>query len=292
MKKFFLRLSENRWWVLILGTFGIAALFLLAASLANLDFKPAIHYVAPGEERRLPTDFFWKLKDFSLVEQLVLAGLVVFILCIIILLLTPEGRKRLLKMLLQLTLLILVINWAVKKYRQPETPPEEGGAAAGGMGFETPAEGVVAVYTPPPISPWAIFLTGLVVFLIFLAVGYWLWQRTRPRGSGLPQELARIARSTLDEIRSGGSFEDTVIQCYVRMSAAVNTERGLGRPQAMTPSEFAERLERAGLPAEPVRRLTRLFEKVRYGGVKSSREEANEAIACLTAILQHCGEAV
>lgn len=75
------------------------------------------------------------------------------------------------------------------------------------------------------------------------------------------------------------------------MSEAVSRKRGLLRSTAMTPSEFARRLERAGLPGEAVGRLTGLFEAVRYGGRTSSQREINEAVSCLTAILHYCGEA-
>jgi hypothetical protein len=80
-----------------------------------------------------------------------------------------------------------------------------------------------------------------------------------------------------------------VIQSYVRMSEVVGARRGLYRPEAMTPREFAERLERAGLPAEGVRRLTQLFESVRYGARKSGPSDVGEAVACLHSILQACG---
>jgi hypothetical protein len=60
----------------------------------------------------------------------------------------------------------------------------------------------------------------------------------------------------------------------------------------MTPAEFASRLQEAGLPGDAVRRLTRLFEGVRYGQRKVGPKDVNEAVACLTAILQYCGEPV
>jgi hypothetical protein len=41
-----------------------------------------------------------------------------------------------------------------------------------------------------------------------------------------------------------------------------------------------------------VKQLTRLFEVVRYGGGRSSPVMVREAVACLTAILQYCGEPV
>jgi hypothetical protein len=66
--------------------------------------------------------------------------------------------------------------------------------------------------------------------------------------------------------------------------------RGLYREYAMTPAEFAVRLQSAGLPPEPVNRLTRLFESVRYGARISAQRDVDEAIACLTSILKYCGE--
>jgi hypothetical protein len=82
------------------------------------------------------------------------------------------------------------------------------------------------------------------------------------------------------------------MNCYYRMSDAVADKRDLQRKDSMTPSEFAVRLEQAGLPGEAVRRLTALFEAVRYGDRRSSQREVNEAVACLNSILIHCGEPV
>jgi hypothetical protein len=74
------------------------------------------------------------------------------------------------------------------------------------------------------------------------------------------------------------------------MSAVLDEKRGIHRQRGMTPSEFASRLEQKGLPSDPVRRLTRLFERARYGGQESSQEDVNEAITCLRAILHAVGE--
>jgi hypothetical protein len=105
-------------------------------------------------------------------------------------------------------------------------------------------------------------------------------------------DLALIAQSSLDDLAAGYDWDDVIVNCYARMSEAVSRRRGLVRKEAMTPAEFARRLEQAGLPSDPVRRLTRLFESVRYGARKSNQKEINEAVSCLTAILHHCGEVV
>ena len=104
-------------------------------------------------------------------------------------------------------------------------------------------------------------------------------------------DLAAIARQSLDELALGAAWDDVVVESYVRMSHVVEKRRGLVRHEAMTPSEFATRLTSAGLPGDAVNTLTRLFESVRYGARRSGSAEINEAIGCLTAILRHCGEA-
>jgi hypothetical protein len=76
------------------------------------------------------------------------------------------------------------------------------------------------------------------------------------------------------------------------MSRVVGERQGLRREYAMTPAEFAVRLENAGLPREPVRRLTRLFESARYGARTSTQDDIDEAVDCLTSILKYCGEAM
>ena len=51
-------------------------------------------------------------------------------------------------------------------------------------------------------------------------------------------------------------------------------------------------VSRAGLPGDAIRRLTGLFEMVRYGDRKSAPRDVTEAVSCLNAILRSCGEAL
>jgi hypothetical protein len=95
----------------------------------------------------------------------------------------------------------------------------------------------------------------------------------------------------LNDLNTGRDSSDVIINCYLRMSDVVADKRKLQREIAMTPQEFALRLERAGLPGDAVGRLTRLFEIVRYGDRKSAPKDVNEAVSCLNTILHYCGEA-
>ena len=52
-----------------------------------------------------------------------------------------------------------------------------------------------------------------------------------------------------------------------------------------------EVLEEVGLPTEAVRRLTELFEQVRYGAKSLGQDEGAQALACLEAIVEFCRSA-
>lgn len=139
------------------------------------------------------------------------------------------------------------------------------------------------------------YTVGLLVILGVIFVGWRVfraWQAVNVRPAQSLQDLARIARASLRDLSSGRETTDVIMNCYFRMSDVVADKRQLQRGLGMTPAEFASRLEEAGLPGDAVQRLTRLFEAVRYGERRAGPREVNEAVACLTTILQYCGEAV
>jgi hypothetical protein len=116
-------------------------------------------------------------------------------------------------------------------------------------------------------------------------------QRSRGHAASMPlREIAVIARDSLSRLRTETNYENAIIECYDRMSGVVAKKRNLHRAHAMTSSEFAVNLTRAGLPRGPVEDLTRLFESVRYGKQKVGQAEINRAVDYLTSILAYCGE--
>jgi hypothetical protein len=152
------------------------------------------------------------------------------------------------------------------------------------------------VFEPSQISPTFSYLISFGFVLLWLAVLWGLyrgWKRYQSFNTKKPlDEIAKIARSSLDDLSSGRNSSDVIINCYLRMSDVVSNRRQLQREIAMTPHEFAVRLEQAGLPGDAVSRLTRLFEGVRYGDRRSGPRDVNEAVSCLKTILHYCGEAV
>jgi hypothetical protein len=121
---------------------------------------------------------------------------------------------------------------------------------------------------------------------------YRAWEEIRQVKSVPLQDIARIAHSSLRDLSNGRESTDVILNCYFRMSDVVADKKRIQRMASMTPAEFALRLESSGLPRDAVQTLTRLFESVRYGSRKAGPKETNEAVACLTAILQYCGEPV
>jgi hypothetical protein len=146
------------------------------------------------------------------------------------------------------------------------------------------------IYTPPSVPPLVIYLLSLLLALglVFLFWRLWQWNlQLRPKISPV-REIGDIARDTMQHLSSGQNLEDAIIECYVRMNETVATRRGLRRMQAMTPTEFAMRLESMGLPAVAVHRLTTLFERIRYGGKASTLDDVRDAKSCLGSIVQAC----
>ena len=147
-----------------------------------------------------------------------------------------------------------------------------------------------SVFIPPQVSSWTSYLVALIILLA--VAGVWGWLVWRKRKIGAPYDaLAEIAQSALDDIQAGKDWGDAILNSYYRMNRAVADWRGIRRRESMTPAEFADYLVSTHLPRAAVYRLTALFERVRYGDKTSTRKDIQEAVDCLTAIVDYCQEA-
>jgi hypothetical protein len=286
-----LTLRASNWYPLAfltaVGT--LVALFLLAAGLPGLKFAPGERFALPaGQEFVSPRPLESLSPD--LLRMLGLILVVSIAVSLIIVLSSSRARRQILKSTGKMLLYLAVFGLIFALYNQKQAElasQEEQPTPSAPRVLEAPpplVEDAPAPVSPPEIQPPSLlsYLVALAVILALGAMGYWLW-RTAPR----PElTLGEIARSALFDLKSGQAWEDVVIRCYADMSSAASERRNLSRPQAMTPNEYAHRLEQAGLPAGQVQRLTRLFEKARYSSRRSSPEEVQEAVACLSAILE------
>ena len=280
---------RDKLWTLALSGVAIVALIFLSAGLSELEFSPGgplpqreaaevLYLTGSGSPLRNPLGEMMITALFIISQLLLPASIIYF-------LLSPEARKRVLKSL-------GFLLWLPAIYLLLRARPdifEPAGRAIQELPFldgDLPTAEFVA--SPPRWLAGAITvcLAILIASAIVKTVRS-LWLHSRRPASPL-EKLALEAQEAIEALQAGTDLRDTVIRCYYEMSCALSKERGLVRREAMTPREFERHLREAGIPGEPVRRLTRLFERVRYGDQALDQEKEEEAITYLTFIVEAC----
>lgn len=290
-------LFEKKPWVLLLSVLAVGALMVLSVSLRDVSFDSAqpIGWGEAESPESSPLSPLRNIRQVEMPSQILLIVALLMLVALVAMLLSPEGRKRLLRVLFRTAFTLWALYFLYKRYPQVFNflDPTLQGAPPASPSLEAGSSVPPPVFTPPQDSPWLSYMVSLFIILsvLFIAWRLYVAWRALNQPSGYPlQELARIARRSLRDLSDGRESTDVIMNCYFRMSDAVSDSRHLERGSSMTPAEFASRLEEAGLPGDAVRRLTRLFESVRYGAHKAGPKDVNEAVACLTTILQYCGE--
>jgi len=292
-------LFEKKPLVLLLAILALGALTVLSVSLRNVTFGSA-QPIGREETEQVaspPQASFVDDSESSLESQIALIVAFIVFFALIGVLLSKEARKRLFIFLFRMVFTVWALYFVFNRYPGllDFLNPAQGGTAPRPASLESGTSLPPPVFTPPEETPMLNYVISLlivlgVIFLIWRA--YRAWQVMNQRTTVSLQDLARIARSSLRDLSDGRESTDVIMNCYFRMSDTVSDRKNLQRGIGMTPAEFAFRLEEAGLPGDAVRRLTRLFENVRYGARKAGPKDVNEAVACLTTILQYCGEPV
>ncbi len=298
MQKFF----QDRRAVLLVSILGLLSLVLLAGSLKGIDFRPSESFGSSynGEIQSGAANMGQLIQQAAEVpfwKQLFFWGMMFLVVLLISSLLDAELRKQLLYAFLRVALFALGFFYLIKKNPQ---------MFAGLLGQLSISENLALnpaavdapapVFEPPQVSGWFSFAVALGIILLVVLLIWWmkgLWTRIKELSTSRDVslgEIALIARVSIKDLNSGKNYENAIVECYARMSNAVQEKQGLHREQAMTPTEFSARLSRAGLPREPIERLTRLFESVRYGRQTAGQREIDEAVLSLTSILKYCGD--
>ena len=283
--------------ILILLGIAVAATVILAAGLSNLKLLPGQPFSFPffGERAPVEPGQYGTLPGGELLLSLVRGLLILLALLVpvivILAIVYPEFRKRMLRRLLSITLL-LVCLYALMRLRpdifgiteEIQIPDQ---AAPSEQASPLP---VTEMITEPPswLTPVASLCLALPIaaLLAGLAVRL-LSHRTRRPASPLEQ-LAQEAEEAIEQLRAGSDLRNTVIRCYAEMTRVLAEQRGIRRRESMTTREFEVHLQTLGLPDEPIKRLTRLFEDVRYGTMAPGEREEQQAIASLGAIAEAC----
>jgi hypothetical protein len=299
------KILQDRRVIFVFSILAILSLALLSNALKAMDFLPS-QPIGRNDSAQPVTEM--DTEPFVVLIQTAIAAplwkQVVFWVGIFLLtalvasFLDPKLRRKILAILLRVSLFTIGIVYLLKLkpdlladlFRQLE-------GAAGDAASSPQTDVPPPVFEPPQDSNWLSILIGfgvVVLSVILIARAHRFWtelQRSRGHAASMPlREIAVIARDSLSRLRTETNYENAIIECYDRMSGVVAKKRNLHRAHAMTSSEFAVNLTRAGLPRGPVEDLTRLFESVRYGKQKVGQAEINRAVDYLTSILAYCGE--
>jgi hypothetical protein len=261
------------------------AVILLSASLSSLELRAGRWRPAAMERQETDTGSTPSTNLFVriLVRGMLLITGILVPLSILLNLRTSRGRRRMLTFFIILLCFMLVKNhipWSKFQLRAPKLPMQ---GLLGDKG-QVPPKDDIALPNPPW---WLVLIVSLGLSALILGGSLFLWRRYRRRSSPL-ELVAAEARKTIDELRGGADLKEGVIRCYFEMNRVLKEQRGLKRQRAWTTREFENYLNEIGLPDPHIRRLTRLFEKVRYGAKNLTNVEDREAIACLSAIVRAC----
>jgi len=131
--------------------------------------------------------------------------------------------------------------------------------------------------------------------VLAVALGGWLlyrfmsyWGRRRP-DAGLEAALAGEAGQAAQALRQGDALRAVVVRCYQAMCEVLQGRQRFAA-HSLTPREFEHRLGEAGIQDPLIGRLSRLFERVRYGAQSEGQNDKREALSCLEGIEQKYGE--
>jgi Domain of unknown function (DUF4129) len=96
------------------------------------------------------------------------------------------------------------------------------------------------------------------------------------------RRAAEILDAAASKLRSGSSYRDTVIQCYLLISEFLEEKSGMdGKP--LTPREFTRRVsDKLEIDMANFVQVTSLFEVARYSLDDITREQAEQAATCLS----------
>lgn len=261
----------------------IALLVLLAASLPRLTYSTATFTLGDtAAQQTVPTPNANPDLDEQAVELPLLirgalllsaAGLLLFYL-----LATPEMRARLRRQIIGGISLCLTLYVVIRYVLPALIPPAQQAALTGTTGTGSDAV---------PAPTLLVYGTSTLVAALLVGSAWLLILAVKRRRDPL-DDVAQEARAALANLEAGRDVRETIVRCYLEMSRAVSTARNVRRQPEITPREFELQLADAGLPQHATRRLTRLFEQVRYGGRRAGESEIREAHDCLTDILAAC----
>jgi hypothetical protein len=268
----------------LVGT--LVAIVLLTASLSNLELQPGAPFpggIDSGNDVQTvsplpPTQIYF----IPLLRGIFALIFLVFLIDVTARLIALVNVKRILQLVLALVILLIII------YMLPHITP--GGPAY----FLNESSNIT---TPPafdyPVTPLGQppqILIQLVIIGIVLGIGLLAFTVVKrwPSSKRIEDELLQEAEQAVNALKAGADLRNVILRCYFQMTRSLQEEQGIERDYTMTVQEFERWLGNLGFPSIPLRQLTSLFEKVRYGKQQTNHTDEQIAIDSLNEIIQFC----
>ncbi len=286
-------MSKTKQQTLLLLIVAGGLLMFLAMGLPDLQLLPGQPF-SLEEPQASPTPNLGPITDDASLAWLIRGGMALLLVLlpfyIVYSLSSRGGRRRLIAQIITL----IALFYLAERLREMAQNGEFGDQETL-LGRTSPLDQVgetapLAVFSPDPpqwLTMGVIFVTA-VLLVAMAAIIVWVVQKQFNKPASPFDQLAEEAEAALEALHTGGDFQKTIIHCYHEMSRVIQEERGITRAAAMTPREFEDRLIDRGLPGDSIRTLTRLFEQVRYGSITANPGEEDQAVACLTDIVDYC----
>jgi hypothetical protein len=279
--------TRTRQIALLLFAAALVAVLLLAASLSDVQLQAGGAFPCASGNGGAPSAVTGA-SDSGSSGSVVVIEAVLGVLVLVFLVYLPArlagllNLRNVLRLVGGLVLLVALLGLLPRVLPGAELPPpQEAPSAATPPSFAYP---VSPLGQPPAGFRW-LTAAGLVAGGVLLVV---LILR-RPQKAQAPADaLRQEAEKALGELQAGGDFQNVIIRSYLQMMELLRAEQKLERRQSMTPREFEDWLESRGIPAQPLQRLTRLFETVRYGNERLTSQDEQAGRDCLVQITQYC----
>lgn len=264
----------------------LLSLVLLSSSLSNLQLHAGTPFPGGGDSdysvqpiTSLPPMSTFSIPFLRGIFSLILLILMIYVVVRFISLIKLKQIFGLLAIIIVLFALVIVLPRVTPG--KPALLPEETSNVTIPPSFNYPTS---PLGKPPQALIWFVII-GFVLGASFLVIKVLKQQM----GSAQVQEqLAQEAQNAVNALNAGENLKDVVIRCYLQMTRALQEEQGMERSNNMTVREFENWLESKGVPRVPVRQLTHLFEKVRYGKLQLSENDEKTGIESLNEIIKYC----
>jgi hypothetical protein len=284
--------KQKKYWALLFLVVTITAIILLSAGISELKLltgKPLRLGLKIQDLRE--NEVSGQGDSLGTILRAIFAFFLIFTpLATLYLLISPKHRKHALRnvillfVLFTLSGLLLYARPALIKDVIPylTLPPMPKA--------EWPPGELTTPFNPNP-PQWLILVVsfGIAAFIVtvIICIARFIMRRRSSSNSPL-QHVAQEALNAVEELQAGTDLKNIVIRSYYKMAYVAGKLQGVRRSSDMTAQEFEQFLKDAGLPKEPLRQLTRLFEDVRYGTKVPSEKDERQAVRCLTAIAEAC----